>query len=86
MPTQIGFQHGTNASHLIQGSIQFYTGMFLQWSNMDWDAATAAASQFEPYLTAQVPHLVEEMRGKAWLDFTNTNQPNIVNAHACRYR
>lgn len=42
---------------------------------MDWVAATAAALQFEPYLTEHVPHLVEEMRGKAWRD---ENQPNII--------
>jgi hypothetical protein len=60
---QIGLEHGRAAADLVKGSIDFYTDYFVKTSQMSWEAASAVAAKFLPFLEKTVPDLVEEMRG-----------------------
>jgi isopenicillin-N N-acyltransferase-like protein len=64
-PSQVGFQHGTAAKTHIERSIAFYTTIFQAKAKMDWPTVKSFALKYQPYLDANVPRYVTEMRGVA---------------------
>lgn len=62
---QIGYQHGSQASHQIQGSIDFYTKLFLQTTKLSWPQVQTTALEFEEIIHQHWPDYLEEMRGIA---------------------
>lgn len=61
---QIGWKIGTEAGHLIKGSIAFYRGYFRRHSNMEWEEAEKIASEFLPVIDMHADHLIKEMQGE----------------------
>jgi len=64
-PKQIGYQHGSQATQQIQGSINFYTDLFLKTAKLSWAQVQSTALEFEDTIRQQWPDYHEEMRGIA---------------------
>ncbi|KAI4753986.1 AAT-domain-containing protein [Aureobasidium sp. EXF-3400] len=64
-PYEIGYQHGSQASHQIQGSINFYTKLFLETTKLSWAQVRSTALEFEEIIQQHWPNYLEEMRGIA---------------------
>jgi isopenicillin-N N-acyltransferase-like protein len=62
---QIGYQHGSQASLQIQGSITFYTQLFLETTKLSWPQIQSTALEFEDSIRNNWPDYHEEMRGIA---------------------
>lgn len=64
-PAERGQQHGTLAHTEVHGSLAFYRDFFQKRAGLAWPDVRAAALLAHPFLDAQFPDLVEEMRGVA---------------------
>ncbi|WP_195268854.1 C45 family peptidase [Eubacterium sp. 1001713B170207_170306_E7] len=62
-PYEIGFQEGENFKEQIQGSIDCYKAMFMDYSNLSWDRAKALSKQFIPVITEYNQDYIAEMQG-----------------------
>ncbi|KAK8246838.1 isopenicillin-N N-acyltransferase [Phyllosticta capitalensis] len=64
-PYEIGYQHGSKASKLVRGSLDFYASMFHETAKLTWSQVQSTALEFLSYIQANCPDFLEEMRGIA---------------------
>ena len=64
-PHQIGLQHGEAAKEHITRCIKFYQNLFQEKCKMDWEDVKAFGLKYQPYLEANWPQYIDEMRGVA---------------------
>src|SRR3954467_14278833 len=64
-PTQIGVQHGTQASLPIQRCLKFYKLLFQNKAQMDWSTVRTFALKYHSFLATNLPDYVAEMEGIA---------------------
>lgn len=60
---EIGFKHGSDAKVQVERTIDFYTGMFQDTANLDWDKVRGVAMTYEPVMRQKWPHYLEEIQG-----------------------
>lgn len=64
-PHQVGLQHGRAAKEHIGRAIKFYESLFREKSKMDWETVKLFGLKYQPYLEANWPQYISEMRGVA---------------------
>jgi isopenicillin-N N-acyltransferase-like protein len=64
-PLLVGQQHGSAAKVQISRCIKFYQTLFLAKCKMDWETVKAFSLKYQPYLEANWPHYISELRGVA---------------------
>ena len=64
-PYEIGFQEGRSFKAQINGSMECYRAMFMDYSNLNWDRARELSKQFIPVISEYNPDYLEEMKGVA---------------------
>jgi isopenicillin-N N-acyltransferase-like protein len=64
-PLQVGVQHGEAAKAQIGRGTKFYQNLFQEKCQMNWEEVKAFGMKYQPYLEANWPQYVDEMRGVA---------------------
>ena len=64
-PYEIGFTHGKEGKKQVDVSISTYKSMFLDYSNITWDAALSYAKTFIPVINEYDPDYMQEIQGIA---------------------
>ncbi|KAL1408666.1 hypothetical protein Q8F55_005479 [Vanrija albida] len=64
-PYEIGLAHGSQAKAQVHGSVAFYRDFFQTTAKMDWASVEDEGKKWGPFLQANFPQYIDELKGVA---------------------